>query len=103
MRSPDASATRDFDGEGGGGMWNWKPAKIMLEALWNNGEVVIAGRVSGFQRLYDLAERVIAGEALEAPEPDEAARLRELAPRAGRARGVLTESGIVEHGRLQGG
>ena len=36
-------------------------------------------RVSGFQRLYDLAERVIPREVLDAPEPDEATRLRELA------------------------
>ena len=103
MRERGPIASRDFEGKGGGGMWNWKPAKIMLEALWNNGEVVIAGRVSGFQRLYDLAERVIPREVLDAPEPDEATRLRELAVRAVRARGALTESGIVEHWRLSGG
>ncbi|HUG64023.1 MAG TPA: crosslink repair DNA glycosylase YcaQ family protein [Gaiellaceae bacterium] len=96
-------ASRDFEGKGGGGMWNWKPAKVMLEALWNAGEVVIAGRVSGFQRLYDLAERVIPREVLDAPEPDEPTRLRELSVRAVRARGALTESGIVEHWRLRGG
>ncbi len=96
-------ASRDFDGKGGGGMWNWKPAKIMLEALWNSGEVVIAGRVSGFQRLYDLAERVIPRAVLDAPEPDATTRLRELAIRAVRARGALTEAGIVEHWRLRGG
>jgi len=103
VRERGPIASRDFDGQGGGGMWNWKPAKIMLEALWNSGEVVIAGRVSGFQRLYDLAERVIPREVLDAPEPDEATRLRELAARAVRARGALTESGIVEHWRLKGG
>ncbi|MEP7223913.1 MAG: crosslink repair DNA glycosylase YcaQ family protein, partial [Actinomycetota bacterium] len=69
VRERGPIASRDFDGQGGGGMWNWKPAKIMLEALWNSGEVVIAGRVSGFQRLYDLAERVIPREVLDAPEP----------------------------------
>jgi uncharacterized protein YcaQ len=59
--------------------------------------------VNGFQRLYDLAERVIPREILDAPEPDEATRLRELAIRAVRARGALTEAGIVEHWRLRGG
>ena len=103
VRERGPIASRDFDGKGGGGMWNWKPAKIMLEALWNSGEIVIAGRVSGFQRLYDLAERVIPREILDAPEPDEPTRLRELAIRAVRARGVLTEGGIVEHWRLRGG
>ncbi len=103
IRERGPIASRDFEGKGGGGMWNWKPAKIVLEALWNSGEVVIAGRISGFQRLYDLAERVIPGEILDAPEPDEATRLRELALRAVRARGALTEAGIVEHWRLRGG
>jgi len=103
IRERGPIASRDFEGNGGGGMWNWKPAKVMLEALWNSGEVVIAGRVSGFQRLYDLAERVIPREILDAPEPDEATRLRELALRAVRARGALTEAGIVEHWRLRGG
>ncbi|HEU0248186.1 MAG TPA: crosslink repair DNA glycosylase YcaQ family protein [Gaiellaceae bacterium] len=103
VRERGPIASRDFDGKGGGGMWNWKPAKIMLEALWNNGEIVIAGRVSGFQRLYDLAERVIPRAVLEAPEPDEGRRLEELTIRAVRARGALTEAGIVEHWRLRGG
>jgi uncharacterized protein YcaQ len=46
---------------------------------------------------------VIPREVLDAPEPDEATRLRELALRAVRSRGALTESGIVEHWRLKGG
>ena len=103
VRERGPIASREFDGSGSGGMWNWKPAKVMLEALWNSGEVVIAGRVSGFQRLYDLAERVIPREVLDAPEPDEATRLRELTVRAVRSRGALTESGVVEHWRLKGG
>jgi uncharacterized protein YcaQ len=103
VREHGPLASRDFDGKGDGGMWNWKPAKVMLEALWHSGEVVIAGRVSGFQRLYDVAERVIPREVLEAPEPDEATRLRELTARAVRSRGALTESGVVEHWRLKGG
>ena len=103
VRERGPLASRDFDGSGPGGMWNWKPAKVMLEALWHRGEVVIAGRVSGFQRLYDLAERVIPREVLGAPEPDEAARLRELTVRAVGSRGALTESGLMEHWRLRGG
>jgi uncharacterized protein len=103
IREGGPLASRDFDGTGSGGMWNWKPAKIMLEALWNSGEIVIAGRVSGFQRLYDLAERVLPREVLDAPEPDEGSRLRELVQRAVQARGALTEAGVLEHWRLRGG
>ena len=83
-------------------MWGWKPAKRMLEELWNHGELVTASR-QGFQRLYDLPERVIPKAVLDAPIPAEADRLRLLAVKAVAARGVLTESGIVEHWRLRGG
>jgi uncharacterized protein len=103
IRERGPLASRDFDGKGGGGMWNWKPAKVVLEALWHNGEIVICGRVSGFQRLYDLAERVLPPEVVAAPAPDDETRLRTLVARAVRARGALTETGVTEHWRLRGG
>ncbi|MBA3245881.1 MAG: winged helix-turn-helix domain-containing protein [Actinobacteria bacterium] len=94
--------SRHFEGATGGGMWNWKPAKATLERLWNHGRLAVAGR-QGFQRLYDLTERVIPAEVLALPDPAEPERLRRLALRAVRARGVLTAAGIVEHWRLKGG
>jgi uncharacterized protein len=103
IREGGPLTSKDFDGAGGGGMWNWKPAKVVLEALWNAGEVVIAARVSGFQRLYDLPERVLPREVLDAPVPDAETRLRELVRRAVTARGVLTEAGVSNHWNLYGG
>jgi len=94
--------SRDFEGEGSGGMWGYKPAKRVLEALWTTGRLVIAGR-QGFQRLYDLPERVIPDDVLGAPVPDETGMLRGLIERSVHARGVLTEAGVVEHNRLRGG
>jgi uncharacterized protein len=102
IRERGPLGSRHFEGSTEGGMWNWKPAKAMLDRLWNRGTLAIAGR-QGFQRLYDLTERIIPREVLDAPEPDEPERLRALALRAVRARGALTESGIVEHWRLKGG
>src|SRR4051794_34053658 len=102
IRARGPLGSRHFEGSSEGGMWNWKPAKAMLDRLWNHGELVIAGR-QGFQRLYDLPERVIPKEILAAPVPDDEARLRALAAKAVAARGALTESGIVEHWRLRGG
>jgi len=103
IRARGPLGSRHFDGAARKGeMWGWKPAKRMLELLWNHGELVVAGR-QGFQRLYDLPERVLPPAILGAREPSEQERLRELALRAVRARGALTESGIVEHWRLKGG
>lgn len=66
----------DFqDGQGRRGpWWDWKPAKAALEALFDAGELMIAER-RGFQRVYDLAERVLP-PGLDTTEPavDERAR-----------------------------
>jgi uncharacterized protein YcaQ len=102
IRERGPLGSRHFDGAGGGGMWNWKPAKAMLELLWNRGELAVAGR-QAFQRLYDVTERVLPADVLAAPEPTPEERLQELALRAVRARGVLTAAGVVEHWRLRGG
>jgi len=104
IREQGAPGSRDFEGEGSGaGMWNnLKPAKRMLEALWSAGDLVIAGR-QGFQRLYDLPERVLPDAVLGRPVPREDAALRALVVQAVRARGALTEAGVVEHWRLRGG
>jgi uncharacterized protein YcaQ len=97
-------ASRDFEGEKKGkGMWNWKPAKEVLEALFAAGELAAASRESGFQRLYDLPERVIPGKYLGLPVPSEAEWRRAYALRAVKARGALTEKGIAEHCRFRGG
>jgi uncharacterized protein YcaQ len=102
IRERGPLGSRHFEGPTKGGMWNWKPAKAMLDRLWNHGDLVIAGR-QGFQRLYDLPERVIPKAVLEGPVPSEQERLRAFALKAVAARGALTESGIVEHWRLRGG
>ena len=81
IRARGPLGSRHFEGTSEGGMWNWKPAKAMLDRLWNHGDLVIAGR-QGFQRLYDLPERVIPKEVLDAPVPGEAERLRALALKA---------------------
>lgn len=51
---------RDFENPPAGvaGWWNWKPAKQALEQLFMEGELMIAAR-QGFQKTYDLAERVL--------------------------------------------
>ncbi len=103
IRARGPLGSRHFDGAARQGeMWGWKPAKQMLELLWNHGDLVVAGR-QGFQRLYDVPERVLPGAVLDAPTPTEPERLRTLALRAVLARGALTERGIVEHWRLAGG
>jgi uncharacterized protein len=102
IRDEGPLGSREFEGNGSGGMWSWKPAKMVLDALWDRGRLVIAGRRS-FQRLYELPERVIPEDVLDAPTPTEDESLRTLALLAVTARGALTEPAIREHWRLRGG
>jgi uncharacterized protein len=102
IRAEGPLGSRAFAGDGGGGMWNWKPAKMVLDALWDSGVLVIGER-RNFQRAYDLAERVIPKPILDAPTPTEDETLRTFAVLAVGARGALTEAAIREHWRLKGG
>jgi uncharacterized protein len=108
IRQRGALGSRDFEGKPDPAphragtssevMWSWKPAKQMLDALFASGDLVIADRVN-FQRRYDLPERVLPREVLEAPTPTEDEAVRTLIVNAVRARGALSDFAIVEHVR----
>ena len=58
---------RDFGNgrkKGNGGWWDWHPEKTALEYLWRTGALAVARR-EGFQKVYDLPERVIPREHLD--------------------------------------
>jgi hypothetical protein len=46
------------EARGKGGWWDWHPSKTALEWLWRTGALAITRR-EGFQKVYDLTERVI--------------------------------------------
>ncbi|MUZ71067.1 winged helix-turn-helix domain-containing protein [Agrobacterium vitis] len=48
-----------------GGWWNWHPSKTALEFLWRTGKLSISGR-ENFQKIYDLTERCLLDEHLQA-------------------------------------
>ncbi|MBP6821731.1 MAG: YcaQ family DNA glycosylase [Acidobacteria bacterium] len=65
--------SQDFEHDRQGasaGWWDWKPQKVALEYLWFTGELMVARR-AGFQKVYDLTERVLP-EAAKLAAPAEA-------------------------------
>ncbi|MBJ7538039.1 winged helix-turn-helix domain-containing protein [Marinomonas transparens] len=45
----------------GAGWWDWKPAKKALEQLYMQGDLIVSRR-EGFQKMYDLTERVLPSQ-----------------------------------------
>ena len=53
-----------------GPWWGWKPQKAALDFLWRSGELMIPRR-EGFQKVYDLTERVLPdAHARPGPGPE---------------------------------
>ncbi len=81
------------------GWWEWSDAKIAVEHLFWTGQVTTAGR-RGFERLYDLPERVLPARILAAPTPSPADAHTALIERSARALGVATEKDLRDYYRL---
>lgn len=85
--------------EKAGPWWDWSVEKHALEWLFAAGEVTVAGR-RGFERLYDLPERVLPAAVLQQALPDEAQAQRGLLLHAADALGVATEKDLRDYFRL---
>lgn len=83
-----------------GGWWNRSEVKRACEWLFATGELTTATR-RGFERRYDLPERVLPARVLARPEPDEAEAARELVTRAASAYGIATEGDLRDYYRLR--
>ncbi|MDB5981134.1 MAG: hypothetical protein JWQ69_2149 [Pseudomonas sp.] len=85
--------------ERAGPWWDWSAEKHALEWLFAAGEVTVAGR-RGFERLYDVPEKVLPVALLERPELSEAEAQRGLLLHAATALGVGTDKDLRDYFRL---
>lgn len=86
--------------KGSGGWWGWSDVKTALEWLFWSGLITTKSRRGSFERVYDLAERVIpeAIRSLPTPSADEAQR--RLVMGAATRLGVATGGDLRDYHRL---
>lgn len=101
IRERGALSAREISGAGAskGGWWGWSDGKRALEALFAAGQLAAAGR-RGFERLYDLPERVIPERFLALPTRSTEDAQRALMRIAARALGVGTEKDLCDYFRI---
>jgi len=95
---PVRSATFERSDGQASGWWNWKEEKIALEQLFNVGDLMIVRR-HNFQRVYDLAERVMPNwnEADSIPYEE---TFREFIIKTVRCLGIALPAWIPDYFRL---
>ncbi|MEA9423538.1 winged helix-turn-helix domain-containing protein [Aeromonas caviae] len=94
----------DFERKGGkgNGWWDWKPEKRHLEVLFTAGQLMVRER-RNFQRVYDLAERVMPewNDEQDLPSPDLARR--DMVRASCRALGLVKTGWVADYYRLKRG
>ena len=99
-RGPMGAGDLSIGGKSQGAWWGWSDGKRALEWLFWAGEVTTATR-RGFERIYDLPERALPSDVLNASTPAEDEAQRELLRRSIRALGIASERCLRDYFRLE--
>ncbi|MER9204970.1 winged helix-turn-helix domain-containing protein [Mesorhizobium sp. M0771] len=97
-RGPIAASALEGQ-KGSGGWWGWSHAKHAFEWLFWAGRITTAHR-RGFERFYDLPERVLPQAILDLPVPAAEDAHRELLRISARAHGIATSGDLRDYFRL---
>ena len=100
-RGPISSAELVDGGQKSGPWWGWSKGKTALEWLFWAGDITSAGRGPNFERRYDLPERVLPREVLDAPTPAVEDAHRQLLLRAARHHGLGTARDLADYFRIK--
>ena len=102
QHGPVRAADFERKGEKGNGWWDWKPEKRHLEVLFTAGQLMVRER-RNFQRVYDLAERVMPDWCDERDLPSQEQVRREMVQASCRALGLVKTGWVADYYRLRRG
>jgi uncharacterized protein YcaQ len=96
---PTAQSDLPEKHKGEGGWWGWSRNKLALETLFDQGLLTTARR-DGFERIYDIPERVIPDDVRALATPSERDSMLALIGLAGQALGIGTAFDLRDYFRL---
>lgn len=98
-RGPVTGSDFSSGPKGAPGWWEWSDGKRALEWLFWTGDITTRTR-RGFERVYDLTERVLPQRIADLPTPDAADAIRELVRLSAGAMGIATLADLRDYFRL---
>jgi uncharacterized protein len=99
-RGPLAASELSAEHKGEGGWWGWSDGKRAVEWLFWAGLVTTKTRRGAFERIYDLTERVLPQDILDAPTPAPREAQKQLLTLSARALGIASERCLRDYFRL---
>lgn len=98
IHNEGALGAKDFatpEGTKKGTWWEWRPTKIALEMLFGRGDLMVKER-KGFQKIYDLPERVLPTK-VDTTFPGDEESGRFFVSRALTSYGIACQKDIQDH------
>lgn len=100
LSAGDIEKVLEAPGKGNPGWWRWSPTKTATEYLFAIGAIGTSYR-RGFERVYDLTERIVPAAVAAVPTPSEADAKRALIARSAKSHGIGTAADLADYYRIR--
>ena len=100
MSAGDIEKVLEAPGKGKPGWWEWSATKTASEYLFATGAIGTSFR-RGFERVYDLTERILPAHVADAPTPDEFEAKKALIALSARSHGIGTVGDLADYYRIR--
>jgi uncharacterized protein YcaQ len=100
LSAGDIEKVLEAPGRGTPGWWAWSTTKTASEYLFAIGAISTSHR-RGFERVYDLTERILPAAVAATPTPPEADAKRALLALSARSHGIGTAGDLADYYRIR--